>query len=150
MLFPNSLHPNVYEGTVDGIIISWGPNAIDRLTTNAQDLFIDRTGLKAMTEHLGHACAKRLGKNIVRIMIRLLFLDSLMKNVTGLDSCDNGEIHNIAVQWTPNAIRMSFENSLPAISYEGNIENVTIQWKSKAIARLPMDAEDSGAQNPLY
>lgn len=68
MSFPNSLPLNVYEGTIDGIHIHWGPNAIATLPTQAGFYELEVSVLKAVTEHLSVGCARRIEKSSVRIM----------------------------------------------------------------------------------
>lgn len=68
MSFPNRLPANSYEGTIDGIEIRWGPSAITRLSDNASLFPAGLETMKGVTEDLGYACAKRLGKNRVKIL----------------------------------------------------------------------------------
>jgi hypothetical protein len=68
MSYPNHLSADSYDGVIDGITFKWGPNAIITLPSNAQLFNVDKIALKAATEHVAHASAKRLGKTRVRIM----------------------------------------------------------------------------------
>ncbi|EEH48780.1 uncharacterized protein PADG_04859 [Paracoccidioides brasiliensis Pb18] len=68
MSFPNHLPADSYEGTIDGITVKWGPNAITHLPCNAKVFKVDQAALKGATEQMAHASAKRLGKTGVRIM----------------------------------------------------------------------------------
>lgn len=60
--FPNHLDPDSYEGTIDGIRIKWNLNSRCRLPLKAGRFNIAPNELKAATEHLAHASAKRLSK----------------------------------------------------------------------------------------
>ncbi|PGH17969.1 hypothetical protein AJ80_04590 [Polytolypa hystricis UAMH7299] len=60
------------NGTVDGIIVKWGPNAITNLPNDAKVFKVDQTALKGATEHVAHASAKRLGKTGVRILYAVI------------------------------------------------------------------------------
>ncbi|PGH17441.1 hypothetical protein AJ80_04811 [Polytolypa hystricis UAMH7299] len=60
MAYPNRLAADIYDGDIDGIR--------DRLDEDADARAADRSSLKAITEHLAHACAKRLQKSRVRIL----------------------------------------------------------------------------------
>lgn len=68
MSFPNRLPADSYEGTIDGIAIKWGPNAITNLPQNAEAFKADQAAFKGATEHLARASAIRLGKTGVRIL----------------------------------------------------------------------------------
>ncbi|GIK02943.1 hypothetical protein Aspvir_007008 [Aspergillus viridinutans] len=68
MSFPNRLPTGSYEGTIDGVTIKWGPNAITHLPDDAKVFNVDQAALKGATEHIAHASAKRLGKTGVRIL----------------------------------------------------------------------------------
>ncbi|EEH33962.1 hypothetical protein PAAG_05011 [Paracoccidioides lutzii Pb01] len=68
MSFPNHLPADSYEGTIDGITVKWGPNAITNLPDNAKVFKVDQAALKDATEQVAYASAKRLGKTGVRIM----------------------------------------------------------------------------------
>ncbi|KAJ5274592.1 hypothetical protein N7497_005195 [Penicillium chrysogenum] len=68
MSFPNCLPANSYEGTIDGITIRWGPNAIGKLPLDAGSFQVDPVALKGATEHVAHACGKRVGRTGVKIL----------------------------------------------------------------------------------
>ncbi|KAL4963730.1 uncharacterized protein BDV14DRAFT_201458 [Aspergillus stella-maris] len=69
MAHTNHLSQNIWEGAVDGITINWHPNAKKRLEEHAEDLDAEAEALKHATEHFAHACAKRLGKTSLKIML---------------------------------------------------------------------------------
>ncbi|KAM5445515.1 hypothetical protein MaudCBS49596_007421 [Microsporum audouinii] len=87
MSFPNRLPANSYEGTIDGIEIRWGPSAITRLSDNASLFPAGLETMKGVTEDLGYACAKRLGKNRVKILGA--FHDHTTNSATG-ERCPDG------------------------------------------------------------
>ncbi|KAJ5384137.1 hypothetical protein N7517_002048 [Penicillium concentricum] len=60
MLFTNFLPNDADEGTIDDIAIHWGPNGLTRLVQNAEAFNLPQVDLKHATEHVAHACAKRL------------------------------------------------------------------------------------------
>ncbi|KAK2798276.1 hypothetical protein FQN50_008881 [Emmonsiellopsis sp. PD_5] len=68
MAYPNRLAEHSYEGHIDGIHVEWADNAKTRLDEKAKDLRGNPTTAKAATEHLAHSCAKRLGKDRIRIL----------------------------------------------------------------------------------
>ncbi|KAK2756952.1 hypothetical protein FQN54_004920 [Arachnomyces sp. PD_36] len=68
MSFPNCLAADCYEGDINGIGLEWADNAKSRLPEHASQRGLNATPVKALTEHLAHSTAVRLGKNRVRIM----------------------------------------------------------------------------------
>lgn len=66
--FPYSLDPSTFQGTVDGIYMTWNQNGQTNLSSDSAKLSVRAGALKAATEHVAHACAKRLRKNRVRIL----------------------------------------------------------------------------------
>lgn len=72
MSFPNRLPLDSHEGTIDGVTVKWGPNAIANLPANADQFKVDQAALKGATEHVAHASAKRLGKTGARILYTVI------------------------------------------------------------------------------
>ncbi|KAJ5203814.1 uncharacterized protein N7498_004693 [Penicillium cinerascens] len=64
----NTIPAASYVGTIDGISVVWGPNAIANLPTNAEAYKVKLNVLKSATEKVAVACARRIGKTSVRIL----------------------------------------------------------------------------------
>lgn len=71
MASSNHLPADSYEGTIDGITVKWGPNAITNMRGNAKVFKLYQAALKGATEHVAHASATRLGKTGVHTCMPL-------------------------------------------------------------------------------
>ncbi|WEW60861.1 hypothetical protein PRK78_006349 [Emydomyces testavorans] len=70
MAFPNHLAEDCYDGAIDGIQLGWSNSAKSWLGGQAAKSKVDRNALKAVTEHLLHRSAKRLGQDRARVIAR--------------------------------------------------------------------------------
>lgn len=69
----NSIPAESYAGTIDGISVVWGPNAITNLPANAEAYNVELKVLKSVTEKVAVACARRIEKTFVRILYEAIF-----------------------------------------------------------------------------
>ncbi|OQE27133.1 hypothetical protein PENFLA_c006G10981 [Penicillium flavigenum] len=65
---PNTIPMDAYAGSLGGISVISGTNAVNDLLSKARDYDVDRKLLKSITEHVAVKCAKRIGKTSVRIL----------------------------------------------------------------------------------
>lgn len=66
--YTKKLRPTSYEGTIDGISVSWSQNADQRLAADAVVTGVRHEQLKALSEHFAVLVAKSLQNSKVKIM----------------------------------------------------------------------------------
>ncbi|KAJ5210784.1 hypothetical protein N7472_000923 [Penicillium cf. griseofulvum] len=101
MRYLNNLPADAIEGTIDGITIRWSNNGNFNLPGNASKFKIDPGDMKRATEHVAHACAKRLGKTEVRLYLFVWL--GIRIGTTGENAYLPRWLHDLVVRFQPSS-----------------------------------------------
>ena len=93
--FANHLPPKEYHGHIEGVDISWTPRAVSRLPADALLYGENELDLKAATESVVHASARR--HNQTRAVILYVLIHVLITNIR----CSNRLIEGHSIQLPP-------------------------------------------------
>ena len=93
--FANHLPPKEYHGHIEGVDISWTPRAVSRLPADALLYGENELDLKAATESVVHASARR--HNQTRAVILYGLIHALITNIR----CSNRLIEGHSIQLPP-------------------------------------------------